>query len=184
LSFDLDRLLRALRPEKQTIKSAARDAVQLRAVGTSTAKRPVTLDTTAYIHAGQGKLPNHIVDMVAQWPLYHCSAALGEVAHGIGRLDPNHPDTPKNKAFLETLLRRIPQHRVITPSDDIHIAAGILTGIIARLEKLGSGGHRSRINDVLIFLAAQKAGAAVITANVSDFDTLQQLLPNSNVIFY
>ncbi len=151
MSFDLERLLRSLKPEKYSTTPVARDAAQLRTAGASAAKRPIVLDTTAYIHAGQGKLPNHIAAMVAQWPLYHCSVALGEIAHGIGRLDPTRPDTPQNKGFLENVLRRVPQHHVITPSDDVHIAGGILTGIIARLEKLGSGGHRGRINDAHVW---------------------------------
>ena len=184
MSFDIDRLLRSLKPEKHTAIPPTRSAAQLRADSAHESRRPIVLDTTAYVHAGQGRLPTHIATMIALWPLQHCSVALAEIAHGIGRLDPAHPGTRRNKAFLENVLRQIPQHRVVTPSDDQHIAAGILTGVIARLLNLTGGGHHARVNDALIFLVAQKVGAAVVTANVADFDILQQLVPSSHVIYY
>ena len=59
-----------------------------------------------------------------------------------------------------------------------------MTGILARLLGLPSGGHRQRINDVLILLTARKAGAAVLTANIGDFDLLQQLVPSAEVVYY
>ena len=184
MSFDVPRLLRTLKPEKQTIRPPDRHHGRLRATSAAAEKRPIMLDTTAYIDAGQGKLPPHVAAMISFWPSYHCSIALGEIAHGIGRLDPAHPDTRQNKAFLQAVLEKVPQHRIINPTDDMHIAGGVLTGIITRLLALPKGAHRNRINDVLIYLAARSIGAAVITANAKDFDLLQQLVPDGHVIFY
>ena len=145
---------------------------------------PLVPDTTVYVHAGQGKLPPHAAAMLQDWPLRHCGVVLGEIAHGLGRLDPGHPETPVRRAYFEDVLRRIPRHRLISPDHADHIEAGVLTGILARLQGLPAGAHRQRINDVLILLTAQKVGAAVLTANVGDFDLIQQLVPGAGVVFY
>jgi len=39
-------------------------------------------------------------------------------------------------------------------------------------------------NDVLICLRALKSGAAVLTANVGEFDLIQQLVPSAEIIYY
>jgi len=184
LSFDLDRLLRSLKPEKRTAVPAARHHGQLRADSLAAPKKTLIPDTTVYIHAGQGKLPPKIAEMISQWPLLHSMTALGEIAYAIGHLDPAHPGTKASRSYLESVLHRIPQHRLVSTTPEITIAGGVLTGIIARILSLPKGAHRQRINDVLIYLIARANGAAVVTANVSDFDLLQQLLPDGHVIFY
>ena len=184
MTFDIHRLLRTFKPEKHTIRPTSRDPSQLRTDSAAAQKRPIVLDTTTYINAGQGKLPPHINAIIEAWPIHHCSVALGEIAHGLGRLDPAHPDTRQNKDFLQAVLEKVPQHRIVNPTDDIHVTGGILTGVIARLLTLPKGAHRNRINDILIYLTARSIGAAVVTANVEDFDILQQLVPDGHVIYY
>jgi hypothetical protein len=63
------------------------------------------LDATVYVHGGQGRLPAPVAAILQQWPLLHCAVALGEIAHGLGRLDPAHPLTPRQRAYLESVLR-------------------------------------------------------------------------------
>jgi len=184
LSFDIDRIVRTLKPDKRTAAPDPRPPADLVAAGASASRRPIVPDATVYVHGGQGRLPPHVAAILQHWPLLHCSVALGEIAHGIGRLDPAHPQTPGRRTYLQSVLRRIPQHRVATPSDDVQIAAGILTGLLARILHLPSGGHRLRLNDVLICLTARKAGAAVVTANIGDFDLVQQLVPSIEVVYY
>ena len=184
MSHDLHRLLRTLKPEKRSSLPPARAPDQLRAASAGLMKRPILLDTTAYINAGQGNLPSHISQIITEWPNHHCSIALGEIAHGLGRLDAAHPDTARHSKYLEAILEQVPRHRVLNPTGEMHIAGGIITGMIARLQNLSKGAHRSRINDVLIYLTARAAGAAVVTANIGDFDLIQQLVPDGQVIFY
>ena len=184
MSFDIDRIVRALKPEKRRAAPVPRSPADLVAAAIEVGRRPVVPDATVYVHDGQGRLPPHIAAMLQQWPLLHCSVALGEIAHGIGHLDPSHPQTPRRRTYLQSVLRQIPQHRVVTPSDEIQVTAGILTGLLARLLHLPSGGHRLRLNDVLICLTARKAGAAVVTANIGDFDVMQQLMPSAEIIYY
>ena len=184
MGFDIDRTIRNLKPEKWTGPLVCRPPADLVSGSAAATKRHLMPDTTVYVHAGQGKLPSHIASILQQWPLLHCSVALGEIAHGIGRLDPSHPKTPDRRNYLESVLRHVPQHRVVTPEDGTHVSAGILTGILAQLLGLPNGGHRQRINDALILLSARKSGAAVLTANVGDFDLLQQLMPSAEVVYY
>jgi hypothetical protein len=184
LGFDLDRTIRALKPEKRTAPLAYRSAAGLVAASDLATKRPILPDATVYVHAGQGRLPVGIAGMLRQWPLLHCSVALGEIAHGIGRLDPAHTMTPGRRGYLEGVLRQVPQHRIVSPDDDVHVAAGIVTGVLARLLGLPKGGHRLKVNDVLILLTARKFGAALVTANVGDLDVAQQLRPDADVIYY
>jgi hypothetical protein len=40
------------------------------------------------------------------------------------------------------------------------------------------------LNDALIFLSAAKAGLAVLTRNIADYDLLAQLAGRGSVIFY
>jgi predicted nucleic acid-binding protein len=44
--------------------------------------------------------------------------------------------------------------------------------------------QRRALNDALIFLSAAKAGLAVLTRNISDFDLLMQLVPQGKAVFY
>ena len=184
MSFDIDRIVRTFKPEKRTVALTPRPSADLIVGSAAILRRPVMPDATVYVHGGQGRLPPRVVAILQQWPLLHCAVALGEIAHGIGRLDPGHPQTPARRAYLESVLRQIPQHRVVAPGDDVQVSAGILTGILARILHLPSGGHRQRINDVLICLTALKSGAAVLTANIGDFDLVQQLVPSAEIIYY
>lgn len=184
MASSLDRILRTLKPEKRTAPLVSRTPAELIAATSSAPKSTVVPDTTVYVHAGQGKLPPQVADILQRWPVLHCSVALGEIAHGIGRLDPAHEKTPARRAYLENVVRQAPQHRLLNPDDDDHLSAGILTGILARLLNLPNGAHRQRINDILILLTARKAGAAVLTANVGDFDQAQQLVPDARVLYY
>ena len=40
------------------------------------------------------------------------------------------------------------------------------------------------LHDCTLFFQARKLGSALVTANVSDFDLLQQLQPESQVLYY
>lgn len=180
----LDRILRGLKPEKRLGPLVPRSPAELIGATASAPKTTVVPDTTVYVHAGQGKLPPRVADIIQGWPILHCSVALGEIAHGIGRLDPAHGKTPARRAFLERVIRQVPRHRLLVPDHEAHLSAGILSGVLARLLNLPGGAHRQRINDVLILLTARKAGAAVLTANIGDFDQVQQLVPDARVLYY
>ena len=87
-------------------------------------------------------------------------------------------------AQVAAAIDRRPSHRVLTPDRDIWREAGILAGLLARLQRFGKSEQRKVLNDALIFLTARKHGCAVLTRNLSDFDLLLQLDPHGSVFFY
>ena len=67
---------------------------------------------------------------------------------------------------------------------DVWREAGVLAGLLARLQGYGRRERRKALNDALIFLTAAKNGCAVLTRNLADFDLLMQLDPRGRAIFY
>ncbi len=62
----------------------------------------------------------------------------------------------------------------------------MLAGALARLGNFGPGGRVERkfLNDAIILLQARLLGASVLTANITDFDYLNQLVPDVRIIVY
>lgn len=85
---------------------------------------------------------------------------------------------------LTQIIERRPIHRTITPDSDIWREAGILSGMVARLQGFASDQRRRILNDALLFSSARKYGCTVLTRNLADFDFLQQLDPSGRVLFY
>jgi len=182
-SFDVGRAQRRLKPGKWTQLPTLPAPGILVATCIGLARTLVLPDTTTYIHSGKKKLPPHAVQWL-KWPVRHSSVALGEVAYPLGRLDPADSRTPARIAYLEEMLAEILPNRIIAPDEDMHLQAGIIMGIIARLKALPAGDHKKHLNDVLIAMTADKIGATVITANVADFMLIQQIVPTLKVAGY
>jgi predicted nucleic acid-binding protein len=77
-----------------------------------------------------------------------------------------------------------PAHRILAPDLDAWREAGILAGLLARLQQYGKNERRKALNDALIFLTAAKNGCVVLTRNVTDFDLLMHLDRKGQAIFY
>jgi len=76
------------------------------------------------------------------------------------------------------------EHRILNPDRDTWREAGILSGLIARLQQYGSSERRKVLNDALIYLSAARNGCAVLTRNLLDFDLMMQLDPRGQAFFY
>jgi predicted nucleic acid-binding protein len=87
---------------------------------------------------------------------------------------------------LRETIEDIPAHRLHAPIDATWVEAGMLAGELARLsdQPKGVGAARKFLNDALIFMQARRIGAEVLTANVRDFDFLDQLAPSGRVVYY
>ena len=97
------------------------------------------------------------------------------------------PANQREEAAREQLakaIRDIPAHRIVSPTVAIWGEAGILAGLRARVGGFNPGQEQAGLNDALIFLQAQAIGATLLSANVADFDILQQLVPTGRVVFY
>jgi hypothetical protein len=62
--------------------------------------------------------------------------------------------------------------------------AAIAAGLLARLQGFAPSRTHDLLNDALIFFDARRHGRTVLTRNIADFDLLQQLAPDGQVLFY
>ena len=115
---------------------------------------------------------------------WHSPVTEAELAAAIGLLDPNRSDTREIVEQIRAVIERRPSYRTIVPDPEIWREAGILSGVLARLQGYGKDHRRRALNDALLFASARKHGCVVLTRNVVDFDLLQQLDRAASVLFY
>lgn len=176
---------RRLKPEKHRKRLLYRNRSQLRFL--SGLKPPIPkllLDTTVYIDGLQGRLPDYAEVALRVGSLWHSAVTEAELAALAGLLDPTHPDTAEAIAQVARSVDLRPAHRILTPDRDTWREAGILAGLLARLQGYGKNERRKALNDALIFLTAAQNGCVVLTRNLSEFDLLMQLDPTGQAIFY
>jgi predicted nucleic acid-binding protein len=142
------------------------------------------LDTTVYIDALQGRLPDYAEVALRAGSLWHSTVTEAELAALPGLLDPARPGTAGVVAQVAASIDLRPAHRILTPDRNIWREAGILAGLLARLQGYGKRERRNALNDALIFLTAAKTGCVVLTRNLSEFDLLMQLDARGLAIFY
>jgi predicted nucleic acid-binding protein len=184
-TFDLDLALRRVKPAKRTAPLTRRD--DLAVIGDDAAPSrigPVLLDTCVYLDAGRGKLPLGARRLLAAAILFHSSVCVAELTYTFGRLDPTHPETPAALAFMRDILDGIRVDRTLAPDADDYVEAGIIAGTLTRTQGLGKPERRKLMLDALVFLTARRVGYPVLTANVGDFDLIQQLAPQGRVVYY
>ena len=141
-------------------------------------------DTTVYIDQLKGDLPSAIIDLIATQPVQHGAPALSELAAAIGYLDPSDRRTPTNLQPIIEILERIPPQMIIVPSDQAWIEASILSGILARTQRIAKPERRKLLNDALLFLMAAESNAILISRNSRDMDLLLQIKPGVGVLLY
>jgi predicted nucleic acid-binding protein len=151
-----------------------------------TPQRPAKLlyDTTVYIDILQGRFPQQGEATLRTTEAWHSPVTEAELAATCGLLDPAHSQTRQIIEQVAAVIDRRPSYRTITADTEIWREAGILSGILARLQGYGKEDRRRLLNDALLFATGRKYGCAVLTRNIRDFDFLQQLDPSGKVIFY
>ena len=140
------------------------------------------LDTCVYIDVLQGRTTAEVDGLLSLRIVNHSIVALSELTHLFGRLDPTHPGTRGVLGELTGLIDDIPGHRLFSPTARASGEAGMLAGLAARLAKRPAGAEL--LNDALLLLHAAEHGCQLLTRNLADFDLLQQLVPQAEVIFY
>jgi len=78
----------------------------------------------------------------------------------------------------------MPPHRIFVPDAEVLGRAALLSGILCRLQRYKKDCRLRALQDCTLFLQAQKLGLVVLTANVSDYDILLQLIPAGRALFY
>jgi hypothetical protein len=186
LSFDLERALRAVKPQRRRAPLVRRAERELPWVqDEAPIGVPLMLDTTVYIDVTSGRSPLDVDALITSRTCNHSTVALAELTHAFGRLDPAHPDTRVALRVVGETVRDIPSHRLHAPDRDVWGRAGMLAGAMLRLSgDKPPAAERRMLNDALLYLHAQKIGCALLTANIRDFDFLNQLIPEGRVILY
>lgn len=60
----------------------------------------------------------------------------------------------------------------------------MLAGVLFRLGSYAPGAEQRCLNDALVYLQGRKLGMPVVSANVADFDLLNQLVPDGRILLY
>ena len=181
-SFDLS--LRWARFDPQRTLSRRPDA-ELPFIGEQAeAGQELLLDTCVYIDGLQGRAPDAVADLFKVRRSNHSIIAVQELMHTVGVLDPAHSGTKGAIRQIGVVLSGMPAHRIFTPDPDVLGRAAHLSGILCRLQGYPKDARLRALQDSVLFLQAQKLGFSVLTANVSDFDYLLQLIPAGRVLFY
>jgi len=187
LSFSsaIQQSLRRLKQEKRHKGLAYRNRSQLRFLSSLKPPLPkLLLDTTVYIDALQGRLGADTEIVLRAASLWHSTVTEAELAALAGLLHPAHPGTASAISQVAASIEARPAHRILTPDRDTWREAGILAGLLARLQRYGKSEQRKALNDALIFVTASRNGCVVLTRNVLDFDLLMQLDPKGQAVFY
>ncbi len=177
--------LRRLKPEQHLKQLRARNRSELTYLQNAKLPLPkLLLDTTVYIDVLQGRQPEHLSVALRAGSLWHSTVTEAELSVVAGLLSPTHADTQKVVDKVGTSIEMRPAQRILNPDREIWREAGILAGLLARLQAYGKNEQRRALNDALIFLTGVKHGCAVLTRNFLDFDLLLQLDLRGQVIFY
>ena len=150
----------------------------------SSGSQALLLDTCVYIDQLWGRSPAILERVVVAPHVNHSAIGIVELMHGIGVLDPGDSRTSSIAAEIQNLIRRMPRHRICTPDADVLGRAGLLAGVVCRIQGFGKDRRMRALHDCVLFLQAQKLGLTVLTRDIGDFDVLIQLMPAGRVLFY
>jgi predicted nucleic acid-binding protein len=142
------------------------------------------LDTCVYIDQLHDRSPPVLDDVIAKRQVNHSTIAIQELMHTVGVLDPADPRTAGAVAEIGMHIKAMPPHRVFAPDVEVLGRGALLSGILCRLQGYQKDRRMRALHDCVVFLQAQKLGLAVLTANLADFDILQQLVPAGRALFY
>jgi predicted nucleic acid-binding protein len=178
------RILRQLKIGERRTPLRATGRSELPWVAKANSIPRLLLDTTVYIDELQGKLPGDVELVIRSTSLWHSSVTESELSALAGLLDPQHPHTQRALEQVFASIKRRPPHRIVNPDREVWRDAGVVAGLLARLQRYSRAEQRRVLNDALILLSAAKVGLTVLTRNVSDFDLLMQLVPHGRAVFY
>lgn len=180
MSVDLAALIRRHKPHKKLAQLSARGQEELHSFQELRVRSDtgLLLDTGVYIAEAAGELTSEQAEKLARIKLHHCTVCLGEITVGLANRDVSAGTWPKECEYWEGLFKRLPRTRTHAPDAQIWAAAGILSGTLTRLQKFQPHQRKDALNDALIYLTGIRQGIPVLTRNPTDFDFLQQLLPD------
>jgi hypothetical protein len=183
-AFDFDAARRWARFDPRTTLARRDDEelpfVNARLIG----GQGLLLDSCVYIDQMQDRSPKLLDDLIAQRQVNHSTVAIQELMHTVGALSPSDTRTAGVIAEIGKHIKTMPPHRIFVPDAEVLGRAALLSGILCRLQGYEKDGRLRALQDCVLFLQAQKLGLVVLTANVSDYDILLQLIPTGRALFY
>ena len=180
--FDAARRWARLDPQKTLARRVDRE---LPFVGASLiGGQGLLLDTCVYIDQMQDRSPQVLDDLIAQRQVNHSTVAIQELMHTVGVLSPSDKRTASVIAEIGKQIKAMPPHRIFAPDVEVLGKAALLSGILSRLQGYQKDQKLRALQDSVLLLQAQKLGLVVLTANVSDYDLLLQLIPAARALFY
>jgi predicted nucleic acid-binding protein len=183
-AFDFDAALRWARFDpKRTLSRRSPEELSF-LQGRAESGNSLLLDTCVYIDRLQGRLPDEVIELLSLRHTNHSTVAVQELVHSAGALNPAHPSTSSVIQQIGKVIKAMPSHRVFVPDADILGRAGILAGILSRIQGYAKDDRLRGLQDSVLFLQAQKLGCTVLTSNTGDFDYFLQLFPKARVLFY
>lgn len=186
LSFDVRRIQRRLRVGRRGASLERRPDRELRFASPATVPpgTGLLLDTCVYIDGAADRLPHSVAELLTARLTSHSTVCVGELVFGLGAMRPEHPRTRASSAVIIDIVERIAGGRIIEPDAETWAMSGMLAGTATRLQRYAVEDRRRILADALVMVSALKAGLTVLTANIADFDPLQQLLPEARIAFY
>jgi hypothetical protein len=148
------------------------------------AGQALLLDTCVYIDKFHARAPDAVSRLMATRQVKHSSIAIQELMHTVGALNPDDPRTPGAVAEIRDLIRSMPRHRIFVPDIDVLGRAALLAGIVCRLQGYAADARLRVLHDWVLLLHAHKLGLTLLSANIADFDILQQVLPSARILLY
>lgn len=182
--FDFNAAVRWSRFDPQKTLSRRPDSELPIIANLADAGQELLLDTCVYIDGLQGRAPDAVADILDLRQVNHSTVGIQELMHTVGVLDPKHPGTATAVKQIATTIRDMPPHRVFAPDPDVLGRAALVSGMLCRLQGYKEDSKLRALLDCVLFLQAQKLGFTVLTANISDFDYLLQLIPTGRVLMY
>jgi predicted nucleic acid-binding protein len=183
-AFDFDAARRWARFDPQEML-ARRGDEELPFVDASlTGGQGLLLDTCVYIDQMQDRSPQVLDELITRRQVNHSTVVIQELMHTVGALSPSDVRTAGVVAEIGKQIRAMPPHRIFAPDVEVLGRAALLSGILCRLQGYERDGKLRVLQDCVLFLQAQKLGLVVLTANVSDYDILLQLIPAGRALFY
>jgi predicted nucleic acid-binding protein len=183
-AFDFEAALRWARFDPQTTMARRNDEELPFVNANSLGGQGLLLDTCVYIDQMRDRSPRLLDDLIAQRQVHHSTVAIQELMHTVGVLRPSDARTAGVIAQIGKLIKAMPPHRIFAPDIEVFGRAALLSGILCRLQGYEKDGKLRALQDCALFLQAQKLGLVVMTANVSDYDILLQLIPAGRALFY
>lgn len=172
---ELARWQRRIRPEKRRTPLGYRDRSALPFFPAASLSGPVMLDTCAYIDALSGRMPLALQALLPGRRHLHSTVCLAELAFGLGAAAPNASHAAQSRAALGDLFDRIEIRRTVSLPASGWMAAGLIAGVLARLQGGDRAARRRFLADAAIYLSARTSGTTLLTANWRDFDLIDQL---------